>query len=172
MVQSVVDGLPGNREPDRQFAHGHTLCALQGDLSALLIGQSAAARHVKYTFLFLASFVQARRLPAQAESDIRVCTQCRKSALGADFTSSVKCIAHRAQCIVSRVFRITHHVLCRMSCAVCIASSGQWQMSDGPRIASFAPRRVQPARLSAFRGTVAFTIHWSGCGAGSSCTKG
>ena len=58
---------------------------------------------LKLTFLFLATFVQARLLPAQAEKALRACTQCRKSALGADLTSFVKCSAQRAQCNAYRV---------------------------------------------------------------------
>ena len=83
---------------------------------------------LKLTFLFLASFVQARLLPAQAEKSPRACTQCRKSAFRADFTSFVKCNAQRAQCIAQRVF-------CTVSDACCSVFSAMWELSDASRIA-------------------------------------
>ena len=89
---------------------------------------------MKYTFLFLASFVQARLLPAQAEKASRACTQFGEFALRAKFTPWVKCIAHPARCIASRALCTAHHVLCIMFCAPCIPSSDTRQMSDAPRI--------------------------------------
>ena len=90
---------------------------------------------VKYTFLFLANFVQARLLPAQAEKAPRACTQCRKSASRADLTSFGKCSAQGAQCNASRVRCTAHPVLWTASCAPCSTASGKCQMARAARIA-------------------------------------
>jgi len=117
---------------------------------------------LKLTFLFLASFVQARLLPAQAEKAPRACTQCRKSAFRADFTSFVKCNAQRAQCIAHRVF-------CTLSDACCSAFSAMWELSDAssaahpascippgaPCIPSCAPRPLADAQWHARNGICA-----------------
>ena len=160
--EDVVDGLGRDLQGSGQIAHSDAFRPFPDDLSALLIGQSATATHVKYTFLFLANFVQARLLPAQAEKAPRACTQCRKSAQGADLTSFVKCIAPCAHCIAFRVFRIAfhahctaHRVLCSASSAPRITSSGTWQMASASRIAhgvacipSSVSRPVFPASCS------------------------
>jgi hypothetical protein len=39
------------------------------DLAAFVVGQFAMVAHVKFTFLFLANFIQTSRLPATAEAD-------------------------------------------------------------------------------------------------------
>ena len=106
---------------------------------------------LKLTFLFLATFVQARLLPAQAEKALRACTQCRKSAQGADLTSFVKCSAQRAQCNASRVPCTVHRVLCRVSFALCSASSGKWDVSIAARIAHPAQCTASRAPRVAFR---------------------
>lgn len=72
---------------------------------------------LKLTFLFLANFVQARRLPTQVESAIRACTQCRKSPCRGDFPSFDKWIALRAHCTTRCGLRIAHRVFCAPSLA-------------------------------------------------------
>ena len=121
------------------------------DLSALLIGQSATAAHVKYTFLFLANFVQARLLPAQAEKAPRACTQCRKSASRADLTSFGRCSAQRARCNAPSVLCTAHRVLWTAFCAPRSTSSGKRQMVDAARIPPGAKWLTSCAGCIAFR---------------------
>ena len=135
------------RRTDRGSTHRDAFRPFQDDLAALLIGQSAAGRHVKYTFLFLAIFVQDRLLPAQAEKAIRACTQCIKSPRRGDFTSSGKGNAHRAQCIPSCVFCTPHNGLCRVSSAFCILFSDAWTVAK----AFCIPRRAFRLLLHASR---------------------
>ena len=127
------------------------------DLTTLLIGQSATVPHVKYTFLFLANFVQARLLPAQAEKAPRACTQCRKSASRADLTSFGNCSAHRAPCNASRVLCTAHRVLWTAFCAPSSTSSAQRQMACVARIAHGAGCATSRAGCILFRasGTMA-----------------
>ena len=134
-AQDVVDGLGADFQRRTDRTDRDAFRPFPEDLTALLIGQSATMPHVKYTFLFLANFVQARLLPAQAEKAPRACTQCRKSAPGADLTSFGKCSAQGAQCNASRVLCTAHHVLWTAFCAPCSTACGKCQMARAPRIA-------------------------------------
>jgi len=69
---------------------------------------------VKYTFLFLANFVQDRLLPAQAEKALRARTQCRKSARGpiSRLVENATRIALNAFRLASSAPRITLSAAC------------------------------------------------------------
>lgn len=102
-----------------QLTQGRTLCVLQGVLWALWIGQSAARRHVKYAVLFLANFVQASRFSTQVKSAQGACTKCK--------SRSRRPILR----LMSKASRIA--VVARVSCAVCIVSSGKCWMNRTSR---------------------------------------
>ena len=150
-AEHVVDGLGRNLQRRADRTNRDAFRPFPDDLTALLIGQSATAAHVKYTFLFLANFVQARLLPAQAEKASRACTQCRKSASRADLTSFGKCSAHRAPCNASRVLCTAHRVLWTAFCAPRSTSSGKRQMARAARIAHGAGCVTSRAGCISFR---------------------
>jgi hypothetical protein len=106
---------------------------------------------LKLTFLFLAIFVQARRLPTQVESALRACTQCRKSPQRGDLTSFVKWIAQRAPWTARRGKRIAQHAVRTPFSASRRTSFARRRLHDverstaaGPRLASNAFRMLAP----------------------------
>ncbi len=106
---------------------------------------------LKLTFLFLANFVQARRLPTQVESALRACTQCRNSPRRGDFPSFVKWVALRAHWTARRGKRIALHAVRTPFSASRRTSFGRHRLHDvgrsaaaGSRLASNAFRMLAP----------------------------
>lgn len=149
-AEDVVDGLGRNFQRRADRTDRGAFRPLPGDLTAFLIGQSSDATPVKYTFLFLANFVQARLLPAQAEKASRTCTQYGKPAQRADLASSVKCSMHRAQCDASSVPCTAHRLLWTAFCASRSMSCGKCQMVRAARIAHGAGCLTSRAGCVAF----------------------
>jgi hypothetical protein len=67
-AQRVVDRPGRDTEAADKSGGRGALGAGLDDLAALVVGQFAMVAHVKFTFLFLANFLQAPRLPASAEA--------------------------------------------------------------------------------------------------------
>ncbi len=118
-AEDVVDSLGRDLQRRADRTDRDAFRPFPDDLSALLIGQSATATHVKYTFLFLANFVQARLLPAKAEKASRACTQCIKSA--------------------------SRPISRPLANAARIALNATHPAFPGPRIASYGQRFARPA---------------------------
>lgn len=106
---------------------------------------------LKLTFLYLANFVQARRLPTQVESALRACTQCRKSPRRGDFPSFVKWVALRAHRTARCGKCHALHAVRTPSSASRRTSFVGWRLHDversaaaGSRLASNAFRMLAP----------------------------
>jgi hypothetical protein len=67
-AQRVVDRPGRDAEAVGQSGGRGALGAGLDDLAAFVVGQFAMVAHVKFTFLFLANFLQAPRLPVSAEA--------------------------------------------------------------------------------------------------------
>ena len=68
LVQRVVDRPARDSVLAGKRLYGRAASAGLDDLVAFVVGQFAMVAHVKFTFLFLANFLQAPRLPASAEA--------------------------------------------------------------------------------------------------------
>ncbi|VDC33748.1 zinc-dependent alcohol dehydrogenase family protein [Pseudogemmobacter humi] len=114
-----------------------------------VFGNAAREKAMK---VILAKIVQARRLPAQAESGLRSCTHYEKPPPKGGFLLSAECITPPAICIPLNAKCLPLSALWSMSSGICIAlfascilRSGKCRKGNGICITLPAPRPLEAA---------------------------